>query len=522
MTDSATTIIPSKSAQPTCFKIDAKPFVFRKKTTEKIEAPKPVKLFSGLPEDREQTPTTPEFTLPKVAVSADLPHLHTKGTKTVLAEKTPLNFNFLDSVKKNAVFVPRKKQKTPEPVKETEKVENKEEQERLIKENLLKSFYSPPGSESKRKRDDNVFRPATHISQGEPAPKEDIPITSTSNKTTSNDVELFRPATRISAGESAPKDDDKKYEEDDNDRIGVDLPITVKSATPQVPQWIYSIEELKDFRANTIRARDSIYEAFKKFTIKKKKETKLINVDQSKAMYRQWFNKLTEITIDKVASEMVLQMRTREDVETMLSILFKNAINERRYVHLYVKFFVKVRTAMAQVEAKKDLAADMTAFLLTKAENQFSHPPIPRKEVEGESVYDKQEREDLNAVDEFEYLGTVFLVSYLYTEGTVIAELVLQCLNILSKLGGRTPTKAFTTLVKETCDKLVSEQVDMTNVITTIQKMQKIEGISKFEEIVLENAKDQIQKAVKLLQSKTKSSDIKKIAVKDVEPTEIK
>ncbi|ELP91945.1 hypothetical protein EIN_400250 [Entamoeba invadens IP1] len=331
--------------------------------------------------------------------------------------------------------------------------------------------------------------------------------------------EAYVPRFRVTEGEQAPIEDNlinEKVSKDNTKSLSIvedicepthsksennelAIPCSVKSITPRLPHHVYSIDEMKELRFHKIRSRDSVYEIFQRFLIKKeKKEEKLINVDQSKAMYRQWFNQLTELTIDKVSSQMALQMRSKDDVETMLSILFKNAINERRYVQLYVKFFVKVRNAMLVVDTKKDLAIDMIKFLLGKAENQFTHPPTVRMPSENETDIERIEREDANAVDEFEYLGTVFLVSYLYTEGTVIADLVLQCLHSLSNIKGRLPTKAFTTLIKETCDKLVNEKVDMTDVLNTIKKMQAVDGISKFEQIVLENSKDQIIKAVNI------------------------
>ncbi|ELP91942.1 hypothetical protein EIN_400020 [Entamoeba invadens IP1] len=652
----STEVLPSKSAQQFTYNFGANAFVHKKKN-EKIDAPKPIKAFAGLNEEREQTPVAPEFSHPTVAVSADLPHLG--DTTKMAAVDSAFKSNVDKAVKAAVKFVPKKKQKKdiidqppqseeevgldinsqqnpaskhvsfcqdhvlgendkvsdvaeklaqspeqqeektqpekrviqqdkwwekksekkeepittaedewqdvvstktskkkqkPKKKKETQdkksekksetsnetkddKIDEEKQTENVKsaitenqdddKRNEIKEeaeIYKPPtpsNIEDRQKeklneqpKEENFFKPATRIRAGEAAPKED-----------GESPGIFKAATRIRFGEPAPQEEQKteakRIEEDiDDDKMGIIIPPSVKSVPPHVPQNVYSIDQMLDLRSKKVRARDSMFEMFQKFTMKEKKEEKLFTVDQSKAMYRQWFNQLTEITIDKVTSEMALQMRSKDDVETMLSILFKNAINERRYVQLYVKFFVKVRNAMLVVDTKKDLAIDMIKFLLGKAENQFTHPPTVRMPSENETDIERIEREDANAVDEFEYLGTVFLVSYLYTEGTVIADLVLQCLHSLSNIKGRLPTKAFTTLIKETCDKLVNEKVDMTDVLNTIKKMQAVDGISKFEQIVLENSKDQIIKAVEKFAKRggiPKQKKIKKVEVKTEE-----
>ncbi|ELP90042.1 DNA double-strand break repair Rad50 ATPase, putative [Entamoeba invadens IP1] len=286
------------------------------------------------------------------------------------------------------------------------------------------------------------------------------------------------------------------------------------STLPKIVEKKYSINEMKSLRGKQERARDSVYEIFQRFVKSEvKKEEKKIQVDKTTAFYKLSFNQLTKEKLEKIANDMVFQIRTKEDSAMMLQILFKKSINEQKYVHLYVKFFIRITQLMETMENKKEISEVMIISLLNLAEAQFKHPPVPRKPVEGETAMDQVQREELNAIDEVEYVGTVYLVSYLYIEGRVLPTLVLQCLNTLSSIGGKLPLKAYKTLVKETCTKL-SKQVDLKGVITMTENMMKVPTITFMEKVWLEESVSQLKTAMKAAELQKDKQDKKETKVK--------
>ncbi|KAL7712556.1 DNA double-strand break repair Rad50 ATPase [Entamoeba marina] len=272
------------------------------------------------------------------------------------------------------------------------------------------------------------------------------------------------------------------------------IPPSLQSTTSKPREKrIYEINEMKSYRDKKIRPRDKILEEFEKLIPKKtvKEHKSDIVVDQRKAVYKQSFNRLTSLTIDEIAKELFYQIRTADDMELMISILFSNAINERKYVAIYVKFLLRLRELLQTKEEKHVLGAEMTKILLNKAEKKFENPPVKIQPKPNETPEERVQREEQENIEEHEYIGTVFLVSHLYTEKIVLNALVLQCLKILSQKEGKIPIKAFTTLVKETHVCLANDDVSFTEILGwTHQLLSK--NITFMEKVWLENSITQL------------------------------
>ncbi|ELP88376.1 hypothetical protein EIN_228390 [Entamoeba invadens IP1] len=383
-----------------------------------------------------------------------------------------------------------------EPNNEKETLNNEVQESQIPPQ--VDEWQSTKSSKKKAKKSSTPAKTKTHKKHKKSA------TTSVTESSESHDEEvqtpvqpqLIPPQPTQEPLEVAETTDTQQEKDEDETQVGCILPMTTKSVTPHPLHMRYGIEEMKGLQIPNLQIKNAMVGVFERFARKEEdqcKKNKNFFIDRKTAIYRQAFNQLTDKTLVTVADMMVLQIRTREDLETMLSILFNNAINERKYVKLYVQFFIYIRSLMQRDPQKVAFSSDMIVILLDKAEHQFNNPPVPQLEVQGETPEQRVQREEKNNNEVFEYLGTVYLVSYLYTEKTVIPDLVLQCFDVLSKVKGTLPIKAFKTMVNETHDQLVKDGVGLEKVKNLIKEMLKREGLTFMEKVLLDTSLEVIE-----------------------------
>ena len=256
----------------------------------------------------------------------------------------------------------------------------------------------------------------------------------------------------------------------------------------------YLQKDMEKWYSNKTRVKDIIHEKFEKYLFENqnnKLNIEIIPIDKKKVIFKQSFNKLTKNNSELLVKEVYTQIR-KEYFKIMIEL--SNTINETKYSKCFVTFFIHLRNKLLNETSKASFGKEMTSYLLKIVKEKFENPPkeIPKKE--GESIEDEQKRKEQIEIEEFEYNGTARFISELFNQSVVVADLVLLCLDTLSKIRNKSTTKAFTTLLSNTYKNLLKVNVskdklfDLISIILTPEK-RGFEKLSFMEKVWIENVK---------------------------------
>ncbi|EDR27558.1 hypothetical protein EDI_093490 [Entamoeba dispar SAW760] len=196
------------------------------------------------------------------------------------------------------------------------------------------------------------------------------------------------------------------------------------------------------------------------------------NID-STSFIRSSLNKLCQSNISQILKELKTQVRTINDAKVVLDILFKKAVNEKKFTSLYVDFYKQLQTIL--LSTREEIGKEMPKILLDNAQHLFIN--IPEKTEE-----DQKTEEDLDIM-KFEFLGNCRLISELYKSGLVKSALPVLCMNQLVN-GGLIALEALAQLMSDIGS---INQKEIKPIKDKIVQRVKEESLPKRYCIILEN-----------------------------------
>ncbi|EKE38523.1 hypothetical protein ENUP19_0047G0034 [Entamoeba nuttalli] len=196
------------------------------------------------------------------------------------------------------------------------------------------------------------------------------------------------------------------------------------------------------------------------------------NID-STSFIRSSLNKLCQSNMSQILKELKTQVRTINDAKIVLDILFKKAVNEKKFTSLYVDFYKQLQTIL--LSTREEVGKEMPKILLDNAQHLFIS--IPEKTEE-----DQKTEEDLDIM-KFEFLGNCRLISELYKSGLVKSALPVLCMNQLVN-GGLIALEALAQLMSEIGN---INQKEVKPIKDKIVQRVKEESLPKRYCIILEN-----------------------------------
>ncbi|ELP93534.1 hypothetical protein EIN_060990 [Entamoeba invadens IP1] len=241
----------------------------------------------------------------------------------------------------------------------------------------------------------------------------------------------------------------------------------------------YTPEQMVSFR-RTPHSISSIVSVFDKITMKRsaschtpKPQTAVSENINSTSFIRSSLNKLCEANMAQILKEVHTQVRTLDDAKLVLTILFKKAVNERKYTSLYVRFYKELQ--LLTMTTRESVANEMPKILLDFAHEIFMKVP-------GEVDEEGKTQEEIDVM-KFEFLGNVKLICELYKMKVVVEALPIFCMQQLVN-GGLVALEALADLMKNVGRIRSDELVAIKNAIIRRVKEGKL---SKRYVIILEN-----------------------------------
>ena len=153
-------------------------------------------------------------------------------------------------------------------------------------------------------------------------------------------------------------------------------------------------------------------------------------------------NKIAKSNKDSIINEVKTQIRTIESANMFIQMLFNKAINDHKYIDIYVEMYQKVYQYV--LSNKNEVGKEIPRILIRLCENVF------KRKLNDDEI-NKMTAEDHENY-KFEYIGNCKLICRLYTENLVKKELPLICMRFLIE---NADENGFTALFE--CMKLVGK-----------------------------------------------------------------
>ena len=170
--------------------------------------------------------------------------------------------------------------------------------------------------------------------------------------------------------------------------------------------------------------------------------TDRIDDNSTFSYFKQLLNKIALSNKDGIIDEVKTQIRTLENAQMFIKMLFEKAINDHKYIPIYIEMYKKVYQYV--LENREEIGKKMPIILIEMSENLF-------KKILNKEEINSMSSEDLENY-KFEYTGNCKFISGLYAEQLVKKQLPLFCMKFLIENGDE---NGFTALFE--CMKLVGK-----------------------------------------------------------------
>ena len=274
----------------------------------------------------------------------------------------------------------------------------------------------------------------------------------------------------------------------------------------------YSYKEIQELRSKAIHLSEKECTEFNKLAEEKNKPkavpknitlftTTLSSEEFTKSRIVAIFNKLDDRHLFKSVQDVEVHLRTENDVNMFLDVMFKRSINEPRFAHTYVVFYCELRRyPKIRTKFLKDKDV-LTMSLLNKAQEYFHKIPKKYEVNDNMTAMELSEIKTKEEIERLEYFGTIRLIAELYKQKAVIYKLVFICANELLDSKTNLSAEALTILIesvnadlKEECSRDDNKKKEYDDLIENTKALAHLETLEKRSQILVDLCMERISK----------------------------